>query len=203
MNKRGSIFVKRCVDILCSSLGLVILSPLFGIIAFAIRLTSWGPVIFHQKRCGLKKCEFTLYKFRSMVEGAQNKGLGYAVEKNDFRITKVGKFIRATSIDELPQLYNVLKGDMSLVGPRPTISSEVEKFSKEMQKRQDVRPGITGWAQVNGRNSLSWDDKLLLDVWYVENWNLWLDIKILFKTPLALFDKESIYGVDGVVKGKE
>jgi len=138
-----------------------------------------------------------------MVEGAQNKGLGYAVEKNDFRITKVGKFIRATSIDELPQLYNVLKGDMSLVGPRPTISSEVEKFSKEMQKRQDVRPGITGWAQVNGRNSLSWDDKLLLDVWYVENWNLWLDIKILFKTPLALFDKESIYGVDGVVKGKE
>lgn len=196
-------FAKRCLDVLFASLGLVFLSPLFAIIALAVKLTSPGPVIFRQIRVGLNNRPFTFYKFRSMVKGAEHKGLGYAVAKDDYRITKVGKYLRNTSLDELPQLFNVLKGDMSLVGPRPTISSEVAKWPPTLMRRQQVRPGLSGWAQVNGRNLISWDEKLILDVWYVENWSLWLDLKILLKTVPIMLSQKGLYGADGIVRGKE
>lgn len=195
--------VIRCLDILLASLGLVLLSPPMLVIALAIKLTSPGPIIFRHIRVGLNNRPFTFYKFRSMVEGAEHKGLGYAVAKNDDRITNVGKVLRNTSLDELPQLFNVLKGDMSLVGPRPTIPSEVAKFPPRLMKRQNVRPGLTGWAQINGRNLLSWDEKLELDVWYVENWSLWLDLKILLKTAPTVLSQRGLYGADGIVRGKE
>jgi len=195
--------VKRCLDVPFSFLGLVFLAPLLALIGFAVKLTSPGPVIFRQTRVGLNNHPFTFYKFRSMVEGAEQKGLGYAVAKDDDRITKVGKYLRNTSLDELPQLFNVLKGDMSLVGPRPTIASEVAKWPPELRARLQVRPGLSGWAQVNGRNLLSWDEKLILDVWYVENWSLWLDLKILLKTVPTMLSRKEVYGADGIVRGKE
>lgn len=194
---------KRCFDVIFSSIGLVFLSPLLALIALAIKLTSPGPIIFRQTRVGLNNRPFTFYKFRSMVEGAEHKGLGYAVAKNDSRITKVGNYLRNTSLDELPQLFNVLKGDMSLVGPRPTIPSEVAKWPPFLRVRQNVRPGLTGWAQINGRNLLSWDEKLILDVWYVEKWSMWLDLKILLKTVPTLLSQKGVYGADGIVRGKE
>jgi len=174
-----------------------------AIIALAVKLTSPGPVIFRQTRVGLNNRPFTFYKFRSMIEGTEHKGLGYAVAKDDDRITKVGKYLRNTSLDELPQLFNVLKGDMSLVGPRPTIPSEVAKWPPTLMRRQQVRPGLSGWAQINGRNLISWDEKLILDVWYVENWSLWLDLKILLKTVPIMLSQKGLYGADGIVRGKE
>ena len=202
-NRISSSVAKRCLDIILASLALVFLSPLFAVIAIAVKLTSPGPIIFHQTRVGLNNRPFTFYKFRSMLEGAEHKGLGYAVEQDDDRITKVGKYLRNASLDELPQLFNILKGDMSLVGPRPTIPSEVAKWPKELMLRQQVRPGISGWAQINGRNLISWDEKLILDVWYVKNWSLWLDIKILLKTVPTLLKQKEIYGADGIARGKE
>lgn len=194
---------KRGLDFLFALLGVVFLSPVLAIIALAVKQTSPGPTIFRQIRVGLNNRHFTFYKFRSMVEGAEKKGLGYAVAKDDYRITKVGKYLRITSLDELPQLFNVLKGDMSLIGPRPTIASEVAKWPPTLMRRQQVRPGLSGWAQINGRNLISWDEKLILDVWYVENWSLWLDLKILLKTVPTLLSQRGLYGADGIVRGKE
>ena len=199
---KGSV-AKRGLDFLFALLGVVFLSPLLAVIAIAVKLTSHGPIIFRQTRVGLNNRPFTFYKFRSMVEGAEHKGLGYAVAKNDDRITKIGKYLRANSLDELPQLFNVLKGDMSLIGPRPTIPSEVAKWPPFLRVRQNVRPGLTGWAQINGRNLLSWDEKLILDVWYVEKWSMWLDLKILLKTVPTLLSQRGLYGADGIVRGKE
>lgn len=194
---------KRCLDAILASFFLLFLSPLLTFIALAVKLTSPGPIVFSQIRSGLNNRPFTFYKFRSMFEGASETGLGYEVEKNDFRITKLGKHLRNFSLDELPQLFNVIKGEMSLVGPRPTIPSEVAKFPPRLKKRQQVRPGLTGWAQINGRNLLSWDEKLVLDVWYVENWSLWLDLKILLETVPTLLNQKGLYGADGIVRGKE
>jgi len=152
-----------------------------------IKIDSKGPVIFKQNRVGKNKEIFTIYKFRTMVENAENKGSGFYVKENDDRITRVGNFLRKTSLDELPQLYNVLKGDMSLVGPRPTLKYQVDEYDDFEELRLNVKPGITGWAQVNGRNILSWPEKIKLDVWYVKNRSLLLDIKILIKTIKILF----------------
>lgn len=203
MHDASRSLAKRCFDVVIASLSLIILSPLFAVIALAVKLTSPGPTIFRQIRVGLNNRPFTFYKFRSMIEGAEHKGLGYAVAKNDYRITKVGKYLRNTSLDELPQLFNVLKGDMSLVGPRPTIASEVAKWPPKLMRRQQVRPGLSGWAQINGRNLISWDEKLILDVWYVDNWSFWLDIKILLKTVPTLLSQKGLYGADGIVRGIE
>lgn len=193
---------KRCFDLIAVTFGIIIISPFLLIIALAVKLSSRGPIIFQQIRSGLDCKPFTAYKFRTMVEGAERIGLGYEVAKNDSRITKVGKFLRDTSLDELPQLFNVFKGEMSLIGPRPTIPSEIAKFTERQKMRQQAKPGMSGWAQVNGRNLLSWDEKIDLDIWYIENWSFLLDLKILWKTIFVLLKRDELYGKDGISRAK-
>lgn len=196
------LFFKRVIDILGSGFGLIILSPLFLIVAIAIKIEdSKGSVLFSQKRVGQYGKEFNMYKFRSMVSNAeelkaklmeQNEMSGPMFKmKHDPRITKVGKFIRKTSIDELPQLINILKGEMSLVGPRPSLPKEVAKFESWMLKRLEVKPGLTCYWQVMGRNDIDFEDWMKLDIKYVHDRNLWLDIKLIFKTFFVLFGDES------------
>ena len=188
---------KRSLDFIGSLIGLVVLSPIILIVAILIKLESEGPIIFSQKRIGLNRKEFQMYKFRSMVQNAeelkeklrkQNEMSGPMFKmKNDPRITKVGKFIRKTSIDELPQLINVLKGDMSLVGPRPSLPKEVDEFENWMLRRLDVKPGLTCYWQVSGRNNIDFEDWMKLDIKYVEERSFLLDIKLIFKTVFVLF----------------
>lgn len=157
-------------------------------------------MFFIQTRAGKDGKPFGAYKLRSMVQDAEKKGLGFEIEQNDFRITRVGKYLR-WGIDELPQLINVFKGEMSIVGPRPTLLYQVEQYNVWEKRRLEMKPGITGWALVNGRNKLSWEEKIEYDIWYIDNWSLWLDIKILFKTLwVVLIIREGIYGEDGVTR---
>ncbi|BAF59281.1 MAG: sugar transferase [Pelotomaculum sp.] len=174
--------IKRIFDLACTLVLLVILSPLLLLVALAIKVTSPGEVIFKQQRLGLNREVFLMYKFRSMIPNAQNIGPGMFVEKDDPRITPVGKILRKTGIDELAQLFNVIRGEMSLVGPRPAPLHHFGKYDERQLKRFNVRPGITGWAQVNGRVALYWPERIELDLWYVENYSFWLDLKILLKT---------------------
>ncbi len=190
--------IKRLLDIIFSFLALIILFPLFLIIAFLIKITSKGSVFFKHERIGKNGKPFFPFKFRTMKHGAIKEGLGYNITKNDERITKLGKFLRKWGIDELPQLINVLKGEMSLVGPRPTFRYQVERYNEFQKKRLNVKPGITGWAQVHGRNLLSWEERIKYDVWYTENQSLWLDIKILFKTISMILSKKGVYGKKGI-----
>lgn len=188
---------KRALDIMASTLGLIILSPILLVVAILIKLESKGPAIFSQKRIGLNKKEFKMYKFRSMVQNAEELKEKLAKEnemsgpmfkmKNDPRVTKVGRFIRKTSIDELPQLINVLKGEMSLVGPRPSLPKEVSKFEPWMLKRLSVKPGLTCYWQVSGRNNIDFEDWMKLDLQYVNDRSFWLDLKLIFKTAGVLF----------------
>lgn len=188
---------KRVLDVIASFLGLVILSPILLIVAILIKLESKGPAIFAQSRIGLSGKEFKMYKFRSMVQNAeelkeklakQNEMSGPMFKiKNDPRVTKVGKFIRKTSIDELPQLLNILKGDMTLVGPRPSLPREVEKFESWMLKRLEVKPGLTCYWQVSGRNNIDFYEWMKLDLKYVNDMSFWIDIKLIFKTVAVLF----------------
>lgn len=177
----------RAVDVAGASLGLVLSSPLFAAAALAIKLEDRGPVLYRQPRVGKHGAEFDLLKLRTMVVGAERQGAGWAVDEGDPRITRVGRVLRRLSLDELPQLWNVLRGDMSLVGPRPTLAYQVEQYTPRQRKRLEVTPGITGWAQIRGRAALPWEERIELDVWYVENRSAWLDAKILLRTPLALF----------------
>jgi lipopolysaccharide/colanic/teichoic acid biosynthesis glycosyltransferase len=179
--------VNRAVDAVGAGLGLALASPLLLVAAVATKLEDGGPVLYRQRRVGLGGAEFELLKLRTMVVGAEHQGAGLAVNRGDARITRVGRLLRRLSLDELPQLWNVVRGEMSLIGPRPTLRYQVEKYSERQRRRLDVKPGITGWAQVNGRASLPWDERIELDVWYVENRSAWVDLKILAKTPLALF----------------
>ena len=167
-------------------LGLIVTSPALVLAALGIKLEDRGPVLYRQRRVGRGGEEFELLKLRTMVVGAERQGAGYAVNEGDPRITRVGRVLRRLSIDELPQLWNVVRGDMSLVGPRPTLRYQVEKYTPRQRRRLDVKPGITGWAQVHGRAALPWEERIELDVWYVEHRSPWLDLKILAKTPLAL-----------------
>lgn len=195
------LFSKRAIDIVGSIVGLVLLSPILLIVAIAIKLESKGSIIFSQKRIGLKGKEFKMYKLRSMVEDAEKlkKDLMKSNEmsgpmfkmKDDPRVTRVGKFIRKTSIDELPQLVNVLKGDMSLVGPRPSLPKEVKKFKPWMKKRLEVKPGLTCFWQVSGRNNIDFEDWMKLDIKYVEERSFLVDIKLIFKTFFVLFGDEN------------
>ncbi len=183
-------FFKRVIDIFISLVGLIILSIPMLIIAIAIKCDSKGPVIFKQERVGKKGKVFKIYKFRSMCVGAEQTGSGVYSGKGDARVTKVGKLLRATSLDELPQFFNLLKGDMSLVGPRPPLTYHPwawDKYTEEQKRMFEVRPGITGWAQVNGRKDVEWNKRIKLNVWYVDHVSLWLDIKILFKTVAKVF----------------
>lgn len=177
--------VKRALDISLSFTALAVLSPVLAATAAAVKLDSKGPVFFCQKRLGLHGEEFTMYKFRSMTDGAEHTGSGVYSEQDDPRVTKVGKIIRATSIDELPQLVNILKGDMSIVGPRPPLTYHpwpIEEYTEQQRHMFDVRPGVTGWAQVNGRKGVEWHKRIEMNVWYTEHMSLWLDVKILFMT---------------------
>lgn len=178
-------YFKRGCDLVASAAAIVVLSPILLATALAIKLESRGPVIFKQERLGLKGKPFKIYKFRSMVVGAEKQGTGVYSYKGDARITKVGRFIRVTSLDELPQLFNILKGEMSLIGPRPALTYHPWTFDKytEHQKRMfDVLPGITGWAQINGRKEVPWPERIELNIYYVENLSLALDMRILFST---------------------
>lgn len=178
-------FFKRFFDIVISLLVLVVLSPVFLITAVAIKLNSKGPVIFKQRRLGFGGKEFDIYKFRSMVQNAEHTGSGVYSGKGDARVTAVGRIIRATSIDELPQALNMLKGDMSLIGPRPPLTYHpwpINEYTAEQKRMFDVRPGITGWAQVHGRKDVEWHKRIELNVWYVDHVSLLLDMKIFFMT---------------------
>jgi len=179
--------VNRALDAAGSALGLALASPVLAAAAVAIKLEDRGPVLYRQTRVGKDGTSFELLKLRTMVVGAESQGAGFAVNRGDARITRVGRFLRATSLDELPQLWNVLRGEMSLIGPRPTLRYQVERYTPRQRKRLEVRPGLTGWAQIHGRASLPWEERIELDVWYVEHRSPRVDLKILLRTPLALF----------------
>jgi lipopolysaccharide/colanic/teichoic acid biosynthesis glycosyltransferase len=178
--------VNRALDVAGASLGLAIASPALAVAALAIKLEDGGPVLYRQRRVGRDGREFELVKLRTMVIGAEQQGAGLAVNRGDPRITRVGRTLRRLSLDELPQLWNVVRGEMSLIGPRPTLAYQVEQYTPRQRKRLEVKPGITGWAQIHGRASLPWDERIELDVWYVENRSPRVELKILLRTPLAL-----------------
>jgi len=195
--KRLNLFIKRIIDLFGSLIGAIIISPILIVIVLLVKLTSRGPVLFKQERIGKYGKVFKILKFRTMIVNAEAMGDGLFVKtEKDNRITKIGKILRATSLDELPQLWNVIIGDMSLVGPRPPVPYHPHKFheyTEHQKKRFNMRPGITGLTQVTVRNSVTWDERIPVDIEYVEKFNLWLDIKILFKTIQKIFVRESIY----------
>ena len=181
--------IKRVVDITGASVGIILLAPVMLAVALLVLLTMGRPVLFRQQRPGLRGKPFTLYKFRTMRDARSASG---ELLPDELRLTTFGKWLRSTSLDELPELFNVLKGEMSLVGPRPLLMEYLPRYSPEQARRHEVKPGITGWAQVNGRNALSWEEKFRLDVWYVDHWNLWLDVKILLLTIWKVLKREGI-----------
>ncbi|MBQ9367504.1 MAG: sugar transferase [Victivallales bacterium] len=178
-------FFKRVLDVILSLIALALLWPLLLLLALFIKLDSKGPALFRQKRLGFKGNVFEMLKFRSMIVNAEHTGSGVYSGKNDARVTRVGKIIRATSLDELPQFLNVLRGDMSFIGPRPPLTYHpwpLEEYTPEQKRMFDVRPGITGWAQVHGRKDVEWHHRIELNVWYVDHCSFWLDVKIFFMT---------------------
>ncbi|HEY7345637.1 MAG TPA: sugar transferase [Gaiella sp.] len=179
--------MNRAADVVIAGLGLVLASPILAAAALAVKLEDRGPVLFRQGRVGKDGVDFELFKLRSMVVGAERQGAGYAVDRGDARITRVGRFLRRTSIDELPQLWNVVRGDMSVIGPRPTLRYQVDRYTERQRRRFEVRPGLTGWAQIHGRATLPWEERIELDVWYVEHRSPRVDVEILLRTPRALF----------------
>lgn len=193
-------YIKRILDIIISTVGIVVTLPLMLISGIVIKLTSKGPIIFKQTRLGKDMKEFRIYKFRSMILNAENIGSGVYSGKSDARVTRFGKLIRATSIDELPQLFNILKGDMSLIGPRPPLTYHpwpVDEYTKYQRRMFEVRPGITGWAQVNGRKLVEWNRRIKLNIWYVDNCSFFLDVKVFFMTILKV-----AVNADNVSRGK-
>ena len=179
--------MNRAADVVLASLGLALTSPLLGAAALVVKLEDGGPILYRQRRVGKDGEEFELLKIRTMVVGAEQLGAGYAVDKGDSRITRAGRILRRLSIDELPQLWNVVRGDMSVIGPRPTLAYQVERYTPRQRRRLEVKPGITGWAQIHGRAALPWEERIELDVWYVEHRSPKVDVTILARTPLALF----------------
>ena len=190
--------LKRVIDVIGAASALVILSPVLLAAAMAIRLRLGTPVLFRQSRAGLRGAPFDVFKFRTMTDASDADG---RLLPDAARLTRLGAFLRNTSIDELPQFWNVLRGDMSLVGPRPLTIIYVPRYSPEQFRRHDVRPGITGWAQVNGRNQLSWPERFRQDVWYVDHWSLWLDLKIMAMTLARVVRREGISSSGHVTSG--
>jgi lipopolysaccharide/colanic/teichoic acid biosynthesis glycosyltransferase len=188
--------VNRALDLLIAGCALAIASPLLAICALAIKLDSRGPVFYRQLRVGRDGRPFELWKLRTMVVGAETQGAGLYIEHRDARITRVGRLLRRFSLDELPNLLNVLAGDLAIVGPRPTVQVQVDRYTDHQRRRLEVRPGITGWAQVNGRTSLSWPERIELDVWYVDHRSLLLDARILLRTIRMLVTGHGLYSSD-------
>ncbi len=182
-------FVKRLLDLIISLLALIILSPVFLLVSILVAILHGFPILFRQKRPGLKGKIFTLYKFRTMRDLIDDQGQPLPDTK---RLTKFGKFLRSTSLDELPELINVIKGEMSLVGPRPLLIEYLPLYNNDQSRRHAILPGITGWAQIHGRNAITWQEKFALDVWYVDHWSFWLDIKIILQTIVKVLRREGI-----------
>jgi lipopolysaccharide/colanic/teichoic acid biosynthesis glycosyltransferase len=185
--------IRRVIDIAASASALVLSAPVLALAALAIRLESPGPVIYRQRRIGLYGSSFDALKLRTMVHGAEHTGAGLAVNADDSRITRVGAVLRRTSVDELPNLVNVLRGEMSLIGPRPTLAVQVEQYTERQRGRLAVKPGITGWAQVNGRASLPWSERIELDLYYIEHRSLALDLRILWRTAAMVLGGSGLY----------
>jgi exopolysaccharide biosynthesis polyprenyl glycosylphosphotransferase len=196
--------VKRLVDVTAASAGLLVLIPILGLVAVFVKSESAGSVLFRQTRTGYRGGHFRIVKFRTMTTDAEEKTHGQWIDSQNPYVTRVGRFLRRTSLDELPELWNVLTGDMSLVGPRPTLPEQVEKYDAFQRRRLEVRPGITGWAQVNGRNSIPWSERIKLDVWYIDHWSLWLDLRILAMTVGRVLTRKGVEDVpppDGIIGG--
>ena len=187
--------MKRLLDIIISLSALILLAPLYAVISYKVKKNLGSPILFKQTRPGLHAQPFDMIKFRTMKDATDASG---NLLPDSMRMTALGKMLRSSSLDELPELWNVLKGDMSLVGPRPLLMEYVPLYNKEQTRRHEMRPGITGWAQINGRNAISWEEKFQLDVWYVDNHSIWLDLKILLLTLKKVFIKEGI-SADGEV----
>jgi lipopolysaccharide/colanic/teichoic acid biosynthesis glycosyltransferase len=185
--------IRRAIDIAISSLTLLLSSPVLALAMVVIRLESPGPVIYSQRRAGLDGQAFDVLKLRTMVDGAEHLGAGLALDANDSRITRVGAFLRRTSLDELPNLLNVLRGEMSVIGPRPTLPAQVAQYTPRQRGRLQIKPGITGWAQVNGRASLPWEERIELDLFYIAHRSLLLDLKILWRTVAMVLGGSGLY----------
>jgi lipopolysaccharide/colanic/teichoic acid biosynthesis glycosyltransferase len=195
--------LRRAIDVTVSALALAVSAPVLALAALAIRLETPGPIVYRQRRSGLHGREFDVLKLRTMVDGAEHKGAGLAINANDSRITRVGALLRRTSLDELPNLLNVLRGDMSLIGPRPTLPVQVAQYTERQRGRLAVKPGITGWAQVNGRASLPWSERIELDLYYIEHRSPALDARILWRTVTTLLGGSGLYkGQAGGWEGK-
>jgi lipopolysaccharide/colanic/teichoic acid biosynthesis glycosyltransferase len=195
--------IRRALDIAVSAVALLLSAPLLALATLAIRLESPGPAIYRQRRVGLEGSTFDVLKLRTMVEGAEHLGAGLAVNENDSRITRVGALLRRSSLDELPNLLNVLRGDMSLIGPRPTIPVQVESYTERQRGRLAIKPGITGWAQVHGRASLPWSERIELDLYYIAHRSLRLDLQILWRTVAMVLGGSGLYkGAAGGWEGK-
>jgi lipopolysaccharide/colanic/teichoic acid biosynthesis glycosyltransferase len=187
LGRPGGHALNRAADLAIAGTVLVVSSPLLALGALAVKLTDRGPVLYRQTRVGKDGVDFELLKLRTMIVGAETKGAGFAVDRGDSRITRAGRVLRKLSVDELPQLWNVVRGDMSLIGPRPTLRYQVDQYTPHQRRRLEIKPGITGWAQIHGRATLPWDERIELDVWYVDHRSTRLDLLILARTPLALF----------------
>lgn len=196
---QGIPFIKRLIDITLSLLALIVFSPILILLCITILFIEGKPVFFKQLRPGFMGKPFYIYKFRTMRQAKSGED---SIEKDAHRLTGLGKFLRSTSLDELPELWNILRGDMSIVGPRPLLMQYLPLYSAEQMRRHDVLPGLTGWAQVNGRNALSWEEKFTLDVWYVDHWSLWLDIRIIWMTFWKTIRREGI-SQEGEVTAQE
>ncbi len=199
-------FFKRLFDISVSLLGIIVLSPIFLLLAIIIKIDSKGPVFFKQQRVGKNGKVFNMYKFRSMCVGAEQQEGGVYSGKGDKRVTRIGKILRATSLDEIPQLVNIIKGDMSFIGPRPPLTYHpwhFDEYTDEQKRMFEVRPGITGWAQINGRKVVEWNKRIELNVWYVDHITFWLDIKIFFKTFLKVFKNSDNENVGATVNNSK
>ena len=183
----------RLLDITVATAALIVCSPLLLVAAVAIALESRGGVVYRHRRIGRHGVPFELWKLRTMVAGAERMGAGLYIEPADARITRVGALLRRFSLDELPNLVNVLRGEMSVVGPRPTVAEQVDRYTPHQRRRLEVKPGITGWAQVNGRTSISWPERIELDVWYVDHRSVWLDVRILARTAKLLVSGQGLY----------
>lgn len=189
MNKKGQYFIKRTFDIVAAMGGLVVFSPIMIVVAIMVKIKLGSPILFTQDRIGKDNKIFKMMKFRTMKDGVDKNG---NLLPDSERLTSFGKLLRSTSLDELPELINILKGDMSLIGPRPLLVEYLPLYSEEQKRRHDVLPGLTGWAQINGRNAISWNEKFKLDVFYVDNWSIGLDLKIFFLTFYKLFKRDGI-----------
>jgi lipopolysaccharide/colanic/teichoic acid biosynthesis glycosyltransferase len=201
--RKTALACKRLFDITVAGSALFVLSPFIALISLAIKLDDRGPILFVQERVGKNRRNFRCYKFRTMVFGAESIGNGLTVTEKDARITRVGRLLRQWTLDEIPQLINVLIGDMSIVGPRPWVPAQAAYCKPADIRRFNFKPGMAGWAWIHGRNRLPWDERVRMDVWYIDNWSLSLDFSILAKAFVVLFRREGVYGFESVGTGSE